>query len=225
MNFGERSDLLNSLSLVVADFADAASFAELLQRCCDLLGGKPGEVVVVNSSASVDVQAIYWQLFQDKVIDKLQIIRGDDKDDRNQQSRRDYIASAIASKPYLLLLDITTLPQIPNPTSWLQTAMGYLEQPHVFAVSGAGTLTEKHSEADHGWHYSNTCDRAFTLIRRKLFIAAHHELGNQFVLAGFQGENPALAIDPTHSFMEVAFGQYMLAHNLLTACSPIGHSD
>jgi hypothetical protein len=221
MSFSERSDLLNSLSLVVVNFADAAGFAKLLQRCCDLLGGKPGEVVVVNSSASADVQTIYWQLFQDKLIDKLQIIRGGDESNPDQLQRRDYIAGAIASKPYLLLWSSSTLPQIPNPETWIQLASDYLKQAHVFAVSGAGTLTEKHSEAEHGWYYSNTCDRAFTLLQRDRFIAAHHELGNDFILAGFTGENPALAIDPTRSFSEVAFGEYMTKHNLLTVCSPV----
>ena len=65
--------------------------------------GKPREVVVADAGSDRQTQEVYWKLFQQGLIDKLQIIR---KDHEEHNFDRGYIqihtAGAIAPKPYLL---------------------------------------------------------------------------------------------------------------------------
>jgi len=214
-----QSNRLNQLSLVTANFSEGAVFATIIQDVFTFLGGKPGEVVVVDGASDVATQAIYWQLFQDKVIDKLHLIRKASGDvDYNQNCRREYTAGSIASKPYLLLFKANTIPNSEAHGNWLEAAIGYLDHDNIFAVSSAGNHLSKHSEAKDGWYYSKQCNDNFTLIKRSRFIAAHHELGNEFILSGFQGKNPAAATGQARLFSEVAFERYIDTHHLFTLC-------
>lgn len=205
--------------MVVSGFNHGAVLADILQDWFTFLGGKPGEVVVVDGSSDNATQAIYWQLFQDRVIDKLHIFRDQhDLRDRNQKDRQDYTAAAISNKPYLLLFGLGTIPQRQGHDHWLNEAIDYLDRDGVFAVSAADNPLAKQSDAWDGWYYSTDYNPAFMVLKRSMFMAAYHGFASNFILSGFQGDNPAIAINPQRSFRDLAFSQYCKTHNLLTLC-------
>lgn len=205
--------------MVVSGFSRGVVFADIIQDWFTFLGGKPGEVVVVDSGSDLATQAIYWQLFQNKVIDKLHIVRGQhDSGDRNQADRQDYMAVAISNKPYVLLFGLDTIPQRQGYDYWFDEAINNLDRDGVFAVSAAEKNLTKHSDAWDHWYYSTDSNPAFMVLKRSMFMAAHHEFASNFILSGFKGDNPATAINPERSFRDVAFAQYCKTHNLLTLC-------
>jgi hypothetical protein len=205
--------------MVIANVGEGVIFADIIQDWFQFLGGKPGEVVVVDGGSGAEAQAIYWQLFQDKVIDKLHLIRSYDADTaHNHAFRCEYTAAAIASKPYFLLFQVGTTPYRQGHDDWLEQAIAYLDRDEVFAVGSSHHLPIKHSDAWDGWYYSKTCNSSFTLIKRELFMASQHELDSKFILSGFQGESSDPAIGDDRPFSEVAFERYMANHNRLTLC-------
>ena len=66
--------------MVTPNFGDAIVFADILQDWFQFLGGKPGEVVVVDCGSDIETHAVYWRLFQEGLIDKLQVIRSNHED-------------------------------------------------------------------------------------------------------------------------------------------------
>jgi hypothetical protein len=216
---GELQSVLNQVSMVTANFGEGIVFADIIQDWFHFLGGKPGEVVVVDCGSSPETQTIYWRMFQEGLIDKIQLIR-DDNDDfgRDKGYIKEYTAGAIASKPYVLTFKTDTLPYRQGHENWLVEAIEYLDRPDVFAVGGSWNMPSKHHDAWEDWYYSQKCSYNFALMKRSSFMAAAHEFANDFILSGFKGENPAAATGQDRYFIEVAFERYIQRHQVYTLC-------
>jgi hypothetical protein len=219
----QASSHLEDISLVTNNFGDALVFADILQDWFDFLGGKPGEVVVVDCGSDRETQEIYWQLFQEGLIDKLQVIQSYHEDNYGGVEsgyKKEYTAGAIASKPYLLWFHVDTLPFRKGHDLWLAEAIAYLDRSDVFAVGGSFNLPSKHRSAWDGWYFSNKCSLNFTLMKRSMFMEAVHEFAGDFITSGFRGNNPADAFGEGRSrfIFELAFEQYIQRHNRYTLC-------
>lgn len=211
------STVLEQVSMVTANFGEGIVFADIIQDWFTFLGGKPGEVVVIDCGSSAETQTVYWKMFQEKLIDKLQLIH-DDSDDfgKDKGYIKEYTAGAIASKPYLLLFKTDTLPFRHGHDDWLEEAIGYLDRDDVFAVGGSWNLPSKHHDAWEGWYFSDRCSYNFALMKRSVFMAAAHEFANDFILSGFRDHNPAKETGQDRYFIEVAFERYMQKHQCYT---------
>jgi len=219
----EEASQLDKVSLVTANFKNGLVFADILHDWFHFLGGKPGEVVVVDCGSDSETQTIYWKLFQEGLIDKLQIIQSNHEDNYAGKDTcyiKEYTAGAIASKPYILLFKIDTLPYREGHENWLGEAISHLDRDDVFAIGGSFNLPSKHHDAWHGWYFSHKCSFNFTLMKRSKFIASIHEFANDYILSGFKGENPAEAMGQGKAryLLEAAFEDYIQRHKEYTLC-------
>jgi len=210
---------LKEISLVCANFGNGLVFRDILSDWFNFLGGKPGEVVIVDGGSNAEVQTVYWNLFQEGMIDKLQVIQPNHtENDINLCYIQEYTAAAIATKPYLLLFKIDTLPYREGNENWLEEGINYLENSDVFAIGGSFNLPSKHHDAWPGWYFSDKCSFNFTLIKRSTFMAAVHEFGSSYIISGFKGKNPAEETDQARYWLEVALEQYIKRHDVYTLC-------
>ncbi|HLO48782.1 MAG TPA: hypothetical protein VK211_10250 [Kamptonema sp.] len=210
---------LKEISLISANFGNGLVFRDILTDWFNFLGGKPGEVVVVDGGSNAETQTVYWDLFQAGMIDKLQVIQPNhEENDKDLCYIQEYTAAAIASKPYLLLFKIDTLPYREGHENWLEEAIDYLENSEVFAIGGSFNLPSKHHEAWPGWYFSDKCSFNFTLIKRSTFMAAVHEFGSSYIISGFKGTNPAQGTEQARFWLEVALEQYIKRHDVYTLC-------
>jgi hypothetical protein len=211
------SSVLNQVSLVTANYGEGAVIADVLTDWFEFLGGKPGEVVVIDCGSDQDTQAICWNLFQQGMIDKLQLIHPSSDDFGKEQGYiKEYTAGAIASKPYVLVFKTDTLPYQEGNSDWLIEAIEYLDRDDVFAIGGSCNMPCKHHDAWPGWYFSHKCSYNFALMKRETFMASAHEFANDFILSGFKSENPAAKTGQDRFFIEVAFEEYMQRHHLYT---------
>jgi hypothetical protein len=210
---------LDQLSLVARNYGDSLVFEKVLLDWFDFLGGKPGEVVIVDGGSDRATQEIYWDLFQRGLIDKLQVIRPEHEE---MNFDRGYIqihtAAAIASKPYLLMFNIDTLPYRQGHEGWLEEAIGYLDRPDVFGVGGAHNLPAKFQDAWEGWYFSRKCSLNFALFKRTTYLAAMYEYAGDYIASGFTSENPAAATDQSRYMLEIALERYMENHQIFCLC-------
>jgi hypothetical protein len=205
---------LSEVSMVSANFGNGLAYREILLDWFKFLGGKPGEVIVVDGGSDSDTQKVYWELYQEGLIDKLQIIAPHHQDnDKERCFIQEYTAGAIASKPYVLWFKIDTLPYREGHDGWLEEAIDYLDRDEIFAVGGAFNRTFKHFDAWPGWYFIQACTINFSLMKRSTFVAVMEECAGEYIASGFQGE---------HKFgrylLEAAFIAYMEAHNQYTLC-------
>ncbi len=219
----ERVSKLDDVSLVTNNFGDALVFADILLDWFRFLGGKPGEVVVVDCGSDRETQTIYWNLFKEGLIDKLQLIQSNHEDNYGgieSGYKKEYTAGAIASKPYLLWFHVDTLPYREGHENWLEESISYLERDEVFAVGGAFNLPSKHHDAWPGWYFSDKCSLNFALMKRSTFMKATHEFAGPYIMAGFKGENPAEVMVPGKAryLFEVAFEEYIQRNKMYTLC-------
>jgi hypothetical protein len=219
----ERVSKLDDVSLVTNNFGDALVFADILLDWFRFLGGKPGEVVVVDCGSDRETQTIYWNLFKEGLIDKLQLIQSNHEDNYGgieSGYKKEYTAGAIASKPYLLWFHVDTLPYREGHDNWLEESISYLERDDVFAVGGAFNLPSKHHDAWPGWYFSDKCSLNFALMKRSTFMKATHEFAGPYIMAGFKGENPAEVMVPGKAryLFEVAFEEYIQRNKMYTLC-------
>lgn len=211
----QRTSRLSEISLVTANFGEGVVLADVLQDWFHFLGGKPNEVVFIDCGSDPETQAICWQLYQDGLIDRLQVIHPDNDDfGRDKGFIKEYTAGAVASNPYLVLFKTDTLPYRQGHEGWLEEALNYLDRDDVFAISGAWNLPSKHHDAWDGWYFSKKCSYNFVVIKRDKFMAAAHEFAHDFILSGFTSENPAEATNQGRYFIEVAFEKYLERHNV-----------
>jgi hypothetical protein len=216
---GEQLSKLDEVSLVARNFGDGLVFEDVLHDWFRFLGGKPGEVVVVDSGSNAETQAAYWKLFQEGLIDKLQLIQPNhEENNHNRGYIQIYTAGSIASKSYLLWFNIDTLPYREGYDNWLEESIDYLERDDVFAIGGSFNLPSKHHDAWPGWYFSHKCSLNFALMKRSTFMAAMHEYAGDYISSGFLGENPAAATDQSRYLLEVALEQYIQRHNVYTLC-------
>lgn len=215
----EKLSKLNEVSMVVRNFGDGLVFEDVLLDWFRFLGGKPGEVVVVDSGSNAETQAIYWKLFQQGLIDKLQVIQSNHEEkDHATGYIQTYTAGAIASKPYLLWFNIDTLPYREGHNNWLEEAINYLDLNDVVAVGGSFNMPSKHHDAWNGWYFSHKCSLNFALMKQSTFMAAAHEFAGPYITSGFKGENPAQATNQSRYLIEVALERYMQRNNLYKLC-------
>jgi hypothetical protein len=211
-------DVRDDVSLVCANFGNGDVFGTILGDWFDFLGGKPGEVVVVDGGSDRRTQDVCWELFHEGRIDKLQLIRSDHPE--NSKSRcyvQEYQVAAIAGRPYLLFVKIDTLPFRTGNEQWLAEAVSYLDRPEVFAVSGAFNWDCKDRDAWPGWYYSRSCTENFALMKRDRFVAAMEEYAGDFIRAGFHGPNPAGEEGKNGRFLiESGFSGFMKKHDLFS---------
>jgi hypothetical protein len=218
------SDLLSTLqniSLVTNIFGDGLVFRDILLDWFHFLGGKPGEVVVVDCGSDRKNQAIYWEMYQEGLIDKLQLLQSDHEDNYGGSETgyiKEYTAAAIATKPYVLCFHSDTLPYRKGHEGWLEEAIAYLDRDDVFAISGSFNLPSKHHDAWQGWYFSHKCSLNFALMKRITYMNAVHEFAGPFIISGFKGENPAAATDQERYVLEVAFERYIERHNMYSLC-------
>jgi hypothetical protein len=214
-----QESVLDQISLVARNYGDAIVFEKVLLDWFDFLGGKPGEVVIVDSGSPPETQAVYWDLFQRGLIDKLQVIR---KEHEDHNFDRGYIqihtAAAIASKPYLLVFNIDTLPYRQGHEGWVEESISYLDRDDVFAVGGSHNLPAKLRDAWEGWYFSRKCSLNFALIKRTTYMAAMYEFAGDYIASGFTSENPAATTDQSRYLLEVALERYMENHQVLSLC-------
>lgn len=207
--------------MVTSNFGDAMVFADILQDWFHFLGGKPGEVVVVDCGSNRETQDVYWKLFQEGIIDKLQVIQSDHEDNAAGMESgyiKEYTSGAIASKKYLLFFHIDTLPYRNGHDDWLNEAINCLERNDVFAIGGSFNLPSKHHDAWPGWYFSHKCSLNFALMKRSIFMSAVHELAGPYILSGFKGNNPCKKTNQDRYLLEVAFETYIRLHDMYTLC-------
>lgn len=214
-----QTDLLRDLSLVTNNFGETEVFADVLEDWFRFLGGKPGEVVVVDCGSDRATHDVYWQLFREGRIDKLQLIQPDHEDNAAAKESgyiQEYTAAAVASKPYLLFFHVDTLPYRDGHDEWLASALQVLDRPEIMAVCAFSNLPSKDRDAEPGWYYSTKATMNFLLIKRATFIAAAHEFAGPFILSGFRSQNPASATQQERYLIEVALERYLQVHGLFT---------
>jgi hypothetical protein len=215
----EQRSRLSEISLVARNYGDGIVLEDVLLDWFHFLGGKPGEVVIVDSGSNAETQAIYWKLFQKGLIDKLQLIqRGHEEHDHERGYIQVYTAGAIATKPYLLWFNVDTLPYREGHENWLEESIDYLERDDVMAIGGSFNLPSKLRDAWAGWYFSYKCSLNFALMKRNTFMQAVQEYAGDFVAAGFQGENPADAANQGRYILEVALERYIERHQMYTLC-------
>lgn len=215
----EQHSRLNDISLVARNYGDGIVLEEVLLDWFNFLGGKPGEVVIVDSGSNAETQEIYWRLFQKGLIDKLQMIRQThDEHDHERGYVQVYTAGAIATKPYLCWFNVDTLPYREEHENWLEESIGYLERNDVMAIGGSFNLPSKLRDAWPGWYYSYKCSLNFALMKRQTFLDAAYEYAGDFIKSGFQTKNPADANDQGRYLWEVALERYIERHKSYTLC-------
>jgi hypothetical protein len=210
----EQLSKLSEVSMVSANFGNGLAYREILLDWFKFLGGKPGEVVVVDGGSDKDTQKVYWELYQEGLIDKLQIIAPHHPDnDKERCFIQEYTVAAIASKPYVLWFKIDTLPYREGHDGWLEEAIDYLERDEIFAVGGAFNRSYPHIDAWPGWYFIQACTINFSLMKHSTFVAVMQEFAGEYIASRFEG---------THQFgrflLERAFSAYMQAHNQYTLC-------
>jgi hypothetical protein len=211
----EKHSILNDISLITNIYGDGLLIRDLLLDWFDFLGGKPGEVVVIDCGSETKDQEVYWQLYQEGLIDKLQMIQADHEDNEGGSETgyiQEYTAAAIASKPYIMWFHSDTLPYRKGHDNWVEEAIGYLENDDIFAIGGSYNLPCKHHDAWPGWYFSHKCSLNFALMKRMTFMKAAHEFAGEYIRSGFKGENPADATNQHRYLFEVAMEQYIERH-------------
>jgi hypothetical protein len=214
-----QTSKLSEVSLVAANYKDGLVFADILQDWFRFLGGKPGEVVIVDGGSDIETQTVYWNLFQEGLIDKFQVIQPNHEDnDKAKCYIQEYTAGAITSKPYLLFFKVDTIPYREGHDNWLEEAISYLDRDDVFAIGGSFSMPAKHHDAWSGWYFSDKCSLNFSLMKRSTFMAAMHELAGSYIISGFKGENPAQVTNQSRFLIEVALERYIQRHSVYTLC-------
>jgi hypothetical protein len=218
---GDQNSKLSEVSLITNIFGDRFVFRDILLDWFRFLGGKPGEVVVVDCGSDRETHALYWELYQEGLIDKLQLIQADHEDNYGGSETgyiQEYTAAALATKPYVLWFHSDTLPYREGHDNWLEESIANLERDDVFAIGGSFNLPSKHHDAWSGWYFSHKCSLNFSLMKRSTFMAAAHEFAGPYIISGFKGENPAAATNQSRYLLEVALEQYIKRHNVYTLC-------
>ena len=209
---------LENLSIVTANFADGLVLEDVLGDWFEFLGGRPGQVVLVDNGSDPQTQQACWSSYQNGLIDKLLLVKPDHCDTgRDLNYIAEHTAPAIATKPYILLFKIDCLPWRQGHEQWLVEAMRYLERPDTFAVGGSFNCVAHHHDAwDPAWYFADKCSENFALMKREHFIAAMEEAMGGYISSGFRGKSFAQTEDQTHYLIELAFERYMQQHGRYT---------
>lgn len=215
----ELGDALTQVSLVTNHYGDGELVGEILQDWFRFLGGKPGQVVIVDGGSDVATRRALGELERAGLVDTLDLSTAMNPDvSRHVETAfiQEYKAVALARNPYILFFHADTLPYCRGHDDWLPSALELLQYAGVFAISGAFNRYVKTEDACPNWYWSDKCSLNFALMKRALFLAAIEEFAGDFVRSGFCGENPAHATGQDRYLIEVACEDYIRRHNLRT---------
>ena len=209
---------LDQVALIGLNFGDGRVVRDILNDWFAFLGGKPGQVVIVDNGSPKETHELVYAAYCEGMIDKLVLIQPGHCDTGNHQVHIGaHTSAAIATKPYLLWFRLDVLPFRDGHAQWLPEAIAYLDRTDVFAVGGSFNIDSKHHEAWPGWYFSHKCSENFSLMKRSTFIAAMQEFCGEYISSGFNAQNPAAAKGQTHrGLMEVAWERYIQTHQTYT---------
>lgn len=209
--------MLADISLVNANFGNARAYRDVMLDWFEFLGGKPGEVVVVDGGSDRETRDVYWRMFDEGLIDKLQIIQPSHAENHKDRCFiQEYRAGDLASKPYLLWMKADTLPWREGHDDWIRESIQLLDRSDTFAVSGSFNIRSKVGEEGTGWYRSDKCSENFALMKSQRFRSALEEYAGPFIRSGFTGVNPASETGQARYLVEVAFERYMAAHGMVS---------
>jgi hypothetical protein len=207
---------LKQVSMTAANMGNSAAFEAVLEDWIKFLGGRPGEIAIVDGGSAPAMHDIYWRLFKEQKIDKLQVIRPEHcENDREKCYYQEHLAGAFAANPYLFFFKTDTLPYRQGHDNWLVEAMQYLDRPDTFAVGGSFNVPSKHHEAWPGWYFSDKCSLNFALMKRITFMKAMEEFAGEYIASGFRGKSP-MGPNGGRYVMESAFERYIQNHQQYT---------
>jgi len=220
-SFAPPNDLLaalDQLAIVTANFADGLVLGDVLEDWFGFLGGRPGQVVLLDNGSDPATQSACWQCYQSGMIDKLLLVKAGHCDaGRDINYIAEHTAPAITTKPYVLFFKIDCLPWRKGHDQWLVEAMHHLERPDTFAVGGSFNCVARHHEAwDPKWYFAHKCSENFALMKREHFVAAMEEAMGGYISSGFRGESFVKSEDEQHYLIELAFERYMQKHGRYT---------
>jgi hypothetical protein len=211
---------LQQISMSAANFGNPEVFSDVLDDWLAFLGGRPGEICIVDGGSDPATHEVYWKLFQAGKIDKLQVIRREHPDNHKDTCYfQEHAAGAICSNRYILWFKSDTLPFRRGHDDWLPQAVELLDRPDTFAVGGSFNMPVKHHDAPFsGWYFTEKCSLNFALMKRQSFIDAVGEFGGKYVASNFTLTSPIPdnGKGSTRYFMESAFESYMRNHQLYT---------
>jgi hypothetical protein len=209
---------LDNLSIVTANFADGFVLKDILGDWFEFLGGRPGQVVLLDNGSAANTQQACVSCYQEGMIDKLLLVKpGHCDTGRDINYIAEHTAPAIATKPYVLFFKIDCLPWRSGHEHWLIEAMSYLERPDTFAVGGSFNCVARHHDAwDPAWYFADKCSENFALMKREHFIAAMEDAMGGYISSGFRGESFVQTEDEKHYLIELAFERYMHKHGRYT---------
>ncbi|NJR58865.1 MAG: hypothetical protein HC769_08395 [Cyanobacteria bacterium CRU_2_1] len=134
----EQPSYLKDISLIIHPDGETTVSEETLLKWFDFLGGKPGEVVLVDNGSHIEVQDAYWTLFHKRLIDKLQLSQPSYREQAQAEEHiQIYMEGSIACKPYILWFSTHLIPHRQGQDDWLKEAIGYLDRDEVMAVSSS----------------------------------------------------------------------------------------
>lgn len=209
---------LDQVSLIAANFGNAAAFRDVLQDWFKFLGGRPGEVCIVDGGSNEQTRKIYWDLFNEGLITKLQIIRPEHRENHKDLCYfQEHAVGAIAGRPYLLWFKSDTLPFRQGHDNWLPEALEHLDRDDTFAVGGSFNTDSFHHDAPWpGWYFSHKCSENFNIMKRTSFMAAMEEFAGKYIASNFTGISPAAETGQERFLVEVAFERYIERHEKYT---------
>jgi hypothetical protein len=213
-------EALNQVSLSAANFGNAETLADVLSDWIAFLGGRPGEIVLVDGGSSPATHSVCFDLFQKGHIDKLQLI-GPNHPDNNKNTcyLQEHAAGAIGSKPYILFFKSDTLPYRNGDDDWLPRALELLDRPDTFAIGGSCNMPVKQHDAPFpGWYFTQKCSLNFALMKRSKFVEAMQEFAGAYIASNFCGISP-VPDDGNGSpryLVEIAFETYIKKHGVFT---------
>ena len=212
------ADALENLSIITANFADGLVLSDVLGDWFEFVGGRPGQVVLLDNGSDPGTQQACFDCYKDGLIDKLLLVRkGHCDEGRDINYIAEHTAPAIATKPYVLFFKIDCLPWRKGHDHWLLEAMQHLERDDTFAVGGSFNCVAKHHDAwNNDWYFADKCSENFALMKRGHFIAAMEEAMGGYISSGFRGDCFAKSEDEKHYLMELAFERYMKKHGRYT---------
>lgn len=206
------TDALAQISMVSANFGNPAVFEAVLDDWIKFLGGRPRETVIVDGGSKPDTHDVYWKLFKDRKIDKLQVIHSDHpENDRDKCYYQEHLVGALAANPYILFFKSDTLPWREGHDNWLVESIAYLDRDDTFAVSGSFNIPSKHHEAWPGWYFSDKCSLNFALMKRETFMKCMEEFAGEYIASGFRTTSPLPPIARRY-VMENAFERFIKNH-------------
>lgn len=207
---------LKQVSMTAANIGNSAAFEAVLDDWLKFVGGRPGEIAIIDGGSSGPMHDIYWRLFKEGKIDKLQVIRSEHcENDREKCYYQEHMAGAFVANPYILFFKSDTLPYREGHDNWLAEAIGYLDREDTFAVGGSFNVPSKHHEAWPGWYFSHKCSLNFAVMKRITFMKAMEEFAGEYISSGFRGKSP-MGPNGGRYVMETAFERYMANHQLYT---------